>query len=84
MGAAAGMSLRIPAIVFFGLGLVFLVFSRQVTRVFRWLNKMVWDEDALRSVPHLAPVDDPPRSATVILGVSWIVCAVVLWFLSRR
>jgi hypothetical protein len=78
------MNLRIPAIVFFGLGLVFLLFSRQVAGVFRWLNKAVWDEEARRRFPHLAPVGDPPRSAAVVLGVSWIVCAVVFWFLSQR
>jgi hypothetical protein len=69
------MNMTVPAIVFLGLGLVFVVFSRQVTSVFRWLDRQFRDSEL---------VGDPPRSVAILLGMSWIACAVVFWFLSRR
>ena len=75
------MNLRVPALVFFILGIVFVLFSRQVTAAFHCLDKNYWDEAARNRFPHLAPVGDPPRSAALVLDISWIVCAIIFWFI---
>ena len=80
----ARMDMRFPAIIFFVAGIVFLLFNRRVTAVFRWLNNMVWNEQARSRFPHMAPVGDPPRSVALLLGVLWIACGVVFWFISQR
>jgi len=77
------MNMRVSAIAFLVLGVVFVLFSRKVTSVFRWLEKKAWDEESRRRFPHLAPRGEAPRSATIVLGVSWIVGAVIVWFISQ-
>lgn len=81
LAAYTHMDSRVPAIVFLILGIVFVLFSRQVTAVFRWLNEKCRDGEARNRYPHFALVGDPPRSAAFVLGISWIVCAVIPWFI---
>ena len=79
------MDLRFPAIAFLVLGIVFLVFTRRLAVLFIWLDKKVWDEEARRRFPHLAPVGPTaPRSAVLAMGACWIVVAIILWFMSQR
>jgi hypothetical protein len=78
------MNFRVPAIVFLVIGLVVVCFSRRVTALLRWLDKVVWDKEARRRFPHIAPpIGDPPRSAALFLGVCSIACAIALWYLSQ-
>jgi hypothetical protein len=79
------MGLRLPAITFLVLGIVFLVFSRRVAAAFAWLDKAVRDDEARKRFPHLAPLSGSPRPAGVLLmGAGWIACAIILWFISQR
>ncbi len=77
--ALTGMDtmMRAAAIVFLVLGLAFVLFNRQIAQLFRWLDRIIWDK-------HGSPVGDAPRSVAFVLGVAWIACALVLWFVSRQ
>ena len=79
LGRYARMDSRVPPLVFFALGVLFLIFSRQVAAGFGWLQKKTWDDDARNRFPHLAPLANPPRSLPVYLGIIWIVTAILLW-----
>jgi hypothetical protein len=77
------MNYRVPAILFLVIGLAFVCFNRRVTTLFRWFDKIVWDREARKRFPNIAPIGDPPRSIALFLGVSFMGCAIVLWFLSQ-
>jgi len=76
------MHSKIPAIIFLVLGIGFIAFSRQVIVGVHWPDRKIWTEEKRRQFPGHGGSGYQPWMA-VILGVSWIVCAVFFWFISR-
>jgi hypothetical protein len=76
------MHSKIPAIVFLVLGVGFVAFSRQVIAGVHWLDKRIWTEERRRQFPGHGGRSYEPWMA-VLLGASWIICAIFFWFISR-
>jgi hypothetical protein len=72
----------IPAIFFLALGFGFIVFSRQVIAGVHWLDKKILTEERRRQFPGHGGITYEPWMA-VLLGASWIGCAIFFWFISR-
>lgn len=77
----AHMHSKAPAIIFLpGVGLI--LFSRQITAGVGWLDGKIWTEKRRRRFPGHGGNSYKPWMA-VMLGASWIVCAIFFWFTAR-
>jgi hypothetical protein len=62
------------------LGVIFIVFTNQVVIAIRWLDKTIWNEKRRRQFPGHGGNVNPTPFGVRLLGASWIVSAVVIWF----
>jgi hypothetical protein len=76
------MHSKILAIVFLLLGLVFTIFSKQIIAGIHWLDKAIWNEQRRKQFPRHGNNNYAPWMA-VLLGASWIICAIFFWFISK-
>ncbi|MGA2801365.1 MAG: hypothetical protein ABSE97_03195 [Verrucomicrobiota bacterium] len=78
------MNAKTPAIVFLVLGIIFIVFSKLILVGFKWLEKKIWNEERRKQFPAYGSKSrDYKPWMVVVLGVSWIACAIFFWFTSR-
>jgi hypothetical protein len=76
------MHSKIPAIIFLVLGIIFIVFNKQIIVGIRWLDKTIWNEERRRRFPGHGGNNYAPWMA-MLLGTSWIACAIFFWFTSK-
>jgi hypothetical protein len=76
------MHSKIPAIVFLVLGIIFIVFNKQIIVGIHWLDKTIWNEKRRKQFPGHGNNHYEPWMV-VLLGASGIVCAIFFWFTSK-
>jgi hypothetical protein len=76
------MTEKILTIILFIFGLIFLIFNKQSAAAIRWVDKAVWNEKRRRLFPGHGGIK-VPRWGVVLLGTSWIISALVIWFTSK-
>ena len=76
------MNTKTPAIVFLVLGIIFIVFSKPILVGFKWVEKKIWNEEKRKQFPAYESRDYKPWMF-MVLGVSWIACAIFFWFTSK-
>jgi uncharacterized membrane protein YbaN (DUF454 family) len=76
------MKANIPAIVFLALGTICIVFSKLVLGWIRWLDKTTWNKERRKQFPgHGGKSKEYKPWMVIVLGFSWIVCAIVFWLI---
>jgi hypothetical protein len=78
------MSPKPFAIVVLVLSLIFIIFNRHVANCIRWLDRTIWNEERRRRFPGHGGNVDPKPWQIVVLGLSWIPVAILLWFIPKR
>jgi uncharacterized membrane protein YbaN (DUF454 family) len=73
------MDAKIPTIVFFALGVLMVVFNQQTCKLFKWIDKKIWNDERRRKFPEYGG-NVPTPKVFIILGLSWIISAIVIWF----
>ena len=76
------MHSNFPAIVFLLLGVTFIAFNKLVIAGIHWLDRAIWNEERRRRFPGHGGNQYAPWMA-VLLGASWIACAIFFWFTSK-
>jgi hypothetical protein len=74
------MDAKIPTIVFGVFGVLIVIFNKQTCRLIQWLDKKIWNEERRKKFPGHGGNVNPTPSGVIILGLSWIISAVVIWF----
>jgi hypothetical protein len=78
------MDTKIPAIVFLVLGVIFIVFSKLILVGIQWVDKKIWNEERRKQFPgHGGKSAGYKPWMVMVLGVSWIACAIFFWFTSK-
>lgn len=74
------MNTKLPAIIFFALGIIFIVFNKLILAGFQWMNNKIWNEKRRKQFPGFGGKEYRPL-AVIVLGLSWIACAIFFWFI---
>jgi hypothetical protein len=83
-GGIERMNPKNPTIEFLVLGILFIVFSKQILVGIQWLDKATWNEKKRKQFPgHGGKSSDYKPWMVMVLGVSWIVCAAFVWLTSK-
>ncbi len=78
------MDSKTPAIVFLILGILTIVFRGKAVLLVQWLDKKTWTEERRKQFPgHGGQSKDCKPWHFIILGASWIGCAIIFWFTSK-
>jgi hypothetical protein len=72
------MTEKILTIMLFILGVIFLIFNKQSAAAIQWVDKTVWNEKRRCQFPRHGGIK-VPRWGVMLLGVSWIISALVIW-----
>jgi hypothetical protein len=78
------MSSKPFAVLALALALVFIVFNHQVAGFIRWLDKTIWNEERRRRFPGHGGNVDPKPWQVILLGLSCIPVALILWFIPNK
>jgi hypothetical protein len=78
------MSSKPFAVLVLALAVIFIVFNRQAADFIRWLDKTIWNEERRRKFPGYGGNVDPKPWHMIVLGVSWIPVAIILWFIPNK
>ena len=78
------MNTKTPAIAFLVLGIIFVVFSEHILVAMRWLDKKIWTEKRRTQFPgHGGTSTNYKPWMVIVLGISWIVSAILIWLISK-
>jgi hypothetical protein len=79
------MNTKTPAIIFLVLGIIFIVFSKLISVGILWLDKKIWNEERRKKFPGHGGLKSSECKPwmVMLLGVSWIACAIFFWFTSK-
>ena len=84
LGIATRMNAKTETIITLVLGIIFIVFSKQVLVGVQWLDKTTWTEERRKRFPgHGGKSSDYKPWMVMILGASWIGCAIFIWLTSK-
>jgi hypothetical protein len=74
------MDAKIPTVLLCVLGVLIVIFNKQTCRLIQWLDKKIWNEERRKEFPGHGGKVNPTPKGVIILGLSWIISAVVIWF----
>jgi len=78
------MNTKTSAIIFLVLGIIFIVFSRLILVGIQWLDQTIWNKERRKQFPgHGGKSSKYKPWMVMVLGVSWIACAIFFWFMSK-
>jgi hypothetical protein len=78
------MNTKTPAIVFLVVGITFILFRKAILAGIQRLDKTTWNKERRKQFPgHGGQSSDYKPWMVMVLGVSWIVCAIFFWFTSK-
>ena len=84
LGSFKRVNTKTPAIVFLILGIIFIMLSKRILRGIQWLDRTIWNEKRRKQFPgHGGRSSEYKPWMVVVLGVSWIACAIFFWFTSK-
>jgi hypothetical protein len=76
------MNSKIPSLIFLVLGILIIVFNKQVLVGVHWLDKTIWNEERRKRFPGHGGNNYSPWMI-ILLGASGIACGIFFWFTSK-